>query len=114
IRPTLREGDSPEAGRAILPDRQQARRGDQRRAGETRTAGALTVVSTLPVFRRRRTMTTGVTIVGTTLALLVLAGAVSAEGFGYPKQGQGQGRFQEDQFEGHNRAPGQTGVNPWP
>src|SRR5215467_4421387 len=57
-------------------------------------------------------MTTRVTIVGTTLALLVLASAVSAEVFVYPKQGQGQDQFQKDQFECHNWAQGQTGVNP--
>ena len=50
--------------------------------------------------------------VSTVLALLVLASAVGAEVFVYPKQGQGQDQFQKDQFECHNWAQGQTGVNP--
>ena len=32
--------------------------------------------------------------------------------FVYPKQGQGQDQFQRDQFDCHNWAQGQTGVNP--
>src|SRR5205814_9300847 len=50
--------------------------------------------------------------VSTVLALLVLAGAAGAEVFVYPKQGQGQDQFQRDQFDCHNWAQGQTGVNP--
>ena len=50
--------------------------------------------------------------VSTVLALLVLAGAAGAEVFVYPKQGQGQDQFQKDQFDCHNWAQGQTGVNP--
>jgi len=50
--------------------------------------------------------------VSTVLALLVLASAVGAEVFVYPKQGQGQDQFQRDQFDCHNWAQGQTGVNP--
>jgi len=57
-------------------------------------------------------MTTRLTIVGTTLGLVLLAGAVAAEVFVYPKQGQGQDQFQKDQFECHNWAQSQTGVNP--
>ncbi len=50
--------------------------------------------------------------VSTVLGLLVLAAAAGAEVFVYPKQGQGQDQFQKDQFECHNWAQGQTGVNP--
>src|SRR2546426_5812888 len=50
--------------------------------------------------------------VSTVLALLVLTGAAGAEVFVYPKQGQGQDQFQKDQFDCHNWAQGQTGVNP--
>jgi len=50
--------------------------------------------------------------VGTVLGLLVLAGAAGAEVFVYPKQGQAQDQFQRDQFECHDWAQGQTGVNP--
>src|SRR2546430_10720015 len=50
--------------------------------------------------------------VSTVLGLLVLAGAAGAEVFVYPKQGQGQDQFQRDQFDCHNWAQGQTGVNP--
>src|SRR5262245_59333041 len=52
------------------------------------------------------------TLVGTALGLLAMASAVPAEVFVYPKQGQGQDQFQKDQFECHNWAQGQTGVNP--
>src|SRR2546422_10894224 len=50
--------------------------------------------------------------VSTVLGLLVLAAAAGAEVFVYPKQGQGQDQFQRDQFDCHNWAQGQTGVNP--
>ena len=50
--------------------------------------------------------------VSTMLALLALAGAVGAEVFVYPKQGQGQDQFQRDQFDCHSWAQGQTGFNP--
>src|SRR5437870_13809658 len=50
--------------------------------------------------------------VSTVLGLLVLAGAAGAEVFVYPKQGQSQDQFQRDQFDCHNWAQGQTGVNP--
>src|SRR2546426_11482036 len=50
--------------------------------------------------------------VSTVLGLLVLAPAAGAEVFVYPKQGQGQDQFQRDQFDCHNWAQGQTGVNP--
>ena len=43
VRPALRKGDSGQAGRPLLPDRQQARRRDQRRAGQACPAGAVTV-----------------------------------------------------------------------
>src|SRR2546429_10029788 len=50
--------------------------------------------------------------VSTVMALLVLAAAAGAEVLVYPRQGQGQDQFQRDQFDCHNWAQGQTGVNP--
>ena len=41
-----------------------------------------------------------------------LAETAGAEVFAYPKKGQSQEQFQKDQFECHNWAQGQTGVNP--
>jgi hypothetical protein len=46
------------------------------------------------------------------LALCVLGGPAQAEVFVYPKQGVSQDQFQKDQFECHNWAQQQTGVNP--
>jgi Glycine-zipper domain len=46
------------------------------------------------------------------LTLWVLAGPGQAEVFVYPKQGATQEQFQKDQFECHNWAQQQTGVNP--
>jgi ATP-dependent exoDNAse (exonuclease V) alpha subunit len=47
---------------------------------------------------------------GVALALVVVPG--HAEVFVYPKQGATQEQFQKDQFEWHNWAQQQTGVNP--
>ena len=44
--------------------------------------------------------------------LWLIAVAAHAEVFVYPKQGQSQDQFQRDQFECHQWAQGQTGVNP--
>jgi YMGG-like Gly-zipper len=41
-----------------------------------------------------------------------VATTAGAEVFVYPKSGQSQERFQQDQFECHNWAKGQTGVDP--
>ena len=41
-----------------------------------------------------------------------VAGPAAAEVFVYPKAGQSQEQFQKDQFECHNWAKGQTGVDP--
>ena len=46
------------------------------------------------------------------LAAGVLAGAAHAEVFVYPKPGQSQDQFGRDQYECHNWAQQQTGVNP--
>ena len=46
------------------------------------------------------------------LAVGALAGAAHAEVFVYPKPGVSQDQFQRDQFDCHNWAQGQTGVNP--
>jgi len=45
-------------------------------------------------------------------ALCFVAGVARAEVFVYPKSGQNQEQFQRDQFDCHNWAQGQTGVNP--
>jgi hypothetical protein len=42
----------------------------------------------------------------------VVATTAAAEVFVYPKSGQSQEKFQQDQFECHNWAKGQTGVDP--
>ena len=49
---------------------------------------------------------------GAGLALWLLTGPGHAEVFVYPKQGATQEEFQKDQFECHNWAQQQTGVNP--
>jgi len=46
------------------------------------------------------------------LALCLVASQVSAEVFAYPKQGQSQQQFEQDQFACHQWAKGQTGVDP--
>ena len=57
-------------------------------------------------------MTKRLTAVLIVLAVGVVAGAVDAEVIVYPKPGQSQDQFGRDQFECHNRAQQQTGVNP--
>ena len=55
-------------------------------------------------------------VVVAALAAGVLASAVQAEVFVYPKPGQSQDAFQKDQYECHNWAKQQTGfdpANPW-
>jgi hypothetical protein len=42
----------------------------------------------------------------------LIAGPVWAEVFAYPKQGQSQQQFEQDQFQCHQWAKGQTGVDP--
>jgi hypothetical protein len=52
-------------------------------------------------------------IVGVTLAAAtMLAGAATAEVFVYPKKGQSQQQFEQDQYQCHSWAKGQTGVDP--
>ncbi len=46
------------------------------------------------------------------LAGCLAAGQVWAEVFAYPKQGQSQEQFENDQFQCHKWAKGQTGVDP--
>jgi len=46
------------------------------------------------------------------LALVIAAGPAWAEVIAYPKKGQTQEQFQKDQFECHQWAKGQTGVDP--
>jgi hypothetical protein len=46
------------------------------------------------------------------IAWLGTAGVGGAEVFVYPKQGQSQERFRQDQYECHNWATSQTGVDP--
>ena len=57
-------------------------------------------------------MTTRGRILAAGVALSFVAGVAQAEVFVYPKSGQNQEQFQRDQFECHNWAQGQTGVNP--
>ena len=45
------------------------------------------------------------------LALCLVASQVSAEVFAYPKQGQSQQQFEQDQFACHQWAQGQTGAS---
>ena len=47
-----------------------------------------------------------------TLAACLIAGQASAEVFAYPKKGQSQEQFEQDQFQCHKWAKGQTGVDP--
>jgi hypothetical protein len=53
-----------------------------------------------------------IAIVSAGVALALLAAPLHAEVFVYPKQGATQEQFQKDQFECHNWAQQQTGVNP--
>ena len=46
------------------------------------------------------------------VSVCLLTTAVQAEVFVYPKAGSNQEQFQRDQFECHQWAQGQTGVNP--
>ena len=46
------------------------------------------------------------------LALVIGGGPAWAEVIAYPKKGQSQEQFQKDQFDCHNWAKGQTGVDP--
>jgi hypothetical protein len=46
------------------------------------------------------------------LALCLVASQVSAAVFAYPKKGQSQQQFEQDQFGCHRWAKGQTGVDP--
>jgi hypothetical protein len=50
--------------------------------------------------------------VNVALALCLIASQVSAEVFAYPKKGQSQQQFEQDQFGCHQWAKGQTGVDP--
>src|SRR5262245_47860409 len=46
------------------------------------------------------------------LALCLVASQVSAEVFAYPKKGQSEQKFEQDQYACHQWAKGQTGVDP--
>ena len=46
------------------------------------------------------------------LALVIGGGPAWAEVFAYPKKGQSQEQFEQDQFQCHKWAVGQTGVDP--
>ena len=49
---------------------------------------------------------------GVHVTLCLVASQVSAEVFAYPKKGQSQQQFEQDQFGCHQWAKGQTGVDP--
>ena len=53
----------------------------------------------------------GVIVVNVVLALCLVASQVSAEVFAYPKNGQSQQQFEQDQYACHQWAKGQTGVD---
>jgi hypothetical protein len=53
-----------------------------------------------------------VVAVNMALALCLIASQASAEVFAYPKKGQSQQQFEQDQFACHQWAQGQTGVDP--
>jgi hypothetical protein len=59
-------------------------------------------------------MTTGAApaVLAAALAWVTTAGVAGAEVFVYPKQGQSQERFRQDQYECHSWATSQTGVDP--
>ena len=46
------------------------------------------------------------------LAMCIAGSQASAEVFAYPKKGQSQEQFEQDQFQCHKWAKGQTGVDP--
>jgi Glycine-zipper domain len=50
--------------------------------------------------------------VGLGLVLTIGAGSVAAEVIAYPKKGQTQEQFQQDQYQCHQWAKGQTGFDP--
>jgi len=52
-----------------------------------------------------------VAVVGALVGCLI-AGSVWAEVIAYPKKGQSQQQFEQDQFQCHQWAKGQTGVDP--
>ena len=52
-----------------------------------------------------------VVAVNIALALCLVASQASAEVFAYPKKGQSQQQFEQDQFACHQWAKGQTGVD---
>ena len=52
-----------------------------------------------------------VVAVNVALALCLVASQVSAEVFAYPKQGQSQQQFEQDQFACHQWAQGQAGAS---
>lgn len=54
----------------------------------------------------------GATVVAAAIAWVATAGVGGAEVFVYPKQGQSQERFRQDQYECHSWASGQTGIDP--
>ena len=54
----------------------------------------------------------GSMVVNVVLAICLVASQVSAEVFAYPKKGQSQQQFEQDQFGCHQWAKGQTGVDP--
>jgi hypothetical protein len=53
-----------------------------------------------------------VVAVSVALAVCLSVGQASAEVFAYPKKGQSQQQFEQDQFACHQWAKGQTGVDP--
>jgi YMGG-like Gly-zipper len=57
-------------------------------------------------------MTAGRTALVAAVVAAFVATTAAAEVFVYPKSGQSQEKFQQDQFECHNWAKGQTGVDP--
>jgi hypothetical protein len=54
----------------------------------------------------------GSMVVNVVLAMCLVASQASAEVFAYPKQGQSQQQFEQDQFGCHQWAKGQTRVDP--
>lgn len=57
-------------------------------------------------------MTIRTTSIAAGLAVGLFAGSASAEVFVYPKKGQSQQQFEQDQFQCHGWAKQQTGVDP--
>jgi hypothetical protein len=54
----------------------------------------------------------GSMVVNVVLAICLVASQVSAEVFAYPKKGQSQQQFEQDQYACHQWAKGQTGASP--